>query len=131
MAPILFGPLSGRTTVNSVFSSAGAAAAAAAAGAAAAATGAAAETPHLDSKVLDEAGDFEDRLAGKPLDDLVFCDVAHGDLWLPASGPNLGARLRDVSPSLPRLIFVFFGGSADGRRPPLGKGWLKGCLRAE
>ena len=44
MAPILFGPLSRRTTVNSVFSSAGAAAAAAAAGAAAAATGAAADT---------------------------------------------------------------------------------------
>ena len=42
---ILFGPLSRRTTVNSVFSPAGAAAAAAAAGAAAAATGAAAETP--------------------------------------------------------------------------------------
>src|SRR5690606_21367008 len=28
-------------------------------------------------EVLDETGDFENRLAGKPFDDLVFGDVAH------------------------------------------------------
>src|SRR4029077_17097472 len=47
---IFLSPASVRTTVNSVFSAAGAAAAAA--GAAAAATGAAAETPHLSSRSL-------------------------------------------------------------------------------
>ena len=38
----------------------------------------------LGFEVLDQAGDFENRLAGKPLDDLVFCDVAH--VLSPAAG---------------------------------------------
>jgi len=50
IAPILFSPPLTRTTVYSVFSSAGAAAAAPGAAAAATATGAAAETPHFVSR---------------------------------------------------------------------------------
>ncbi len=64
--------------MNSVFSSAGAAAAAAAAGARGGGDGGGGGDAPLGLEVLDEAGDFEDRLAGEPLDDLVFCDVAHG-----------------------------------------------------
>src|SRR5208337_2470124 len=52
MTSIFFSPMAERTTVNSVFSSAGAAAGAPAAGAAATATAAAAETPHLASRSL-------------------------------------------------------------------------------
>ena len=77
--------------MNSVFSSAAAAAAAAAAGSGGGGDRSGGGDAPLGFEVFDEAGDFENRLAGEPLDDLVFGDVAHGIFLLPVPS-GLGMR---------------------------------------
>src|SRR6185312_6935052 len=67
----------------------------------------------LRFEVLDQAGDFEDRLAGEPLDDLFFGDVAHG-IWGSVTSVPGWVRLRDESPS--GLLWMF------GFRVPAGAG---------
>ena len=72
-------------------------------------------------EVFHETGDFENRLAGKPLDDLFLGDVAHGDLLSRTSAFEPEVRLRDVSPSLRRWMLF-----SRGRRPAppvAGKWW--------
>ena len=63
----------------------------------------------LGLQLLDEAGEFENRLAREPFDDLVFGDIAHGGLlkWIAVSVGE--TRLRDVSPSLLLWILCFPG----------------------
>src|SRR4029450_11518385 len=59
----------------------------------------------LGFKVLDETGDFENRLAGEPLDDLFLGDVAHDDFLPRLATASWAVRLRDVSPSAKRWMF--------------------------
>ena len=61
----------------------------------------------LAFEIFDEGGEVENRLAGQPLDDLVFGDVAHDDLLEATSGFESETRLRDVSPSLLSLDLDF------------------------
>src|SRR5688572_19251537 len=68
----------------------------------------------LALEVFDERGEIDDRLARKPLDDLFLGDVAHDDCSLDELAVSKSeTRLRDVSPSLPRWIFL-----AAGAGPP-------------